>query len=124
MKRIILAVACSLLVATTASAEWDVLFDKNPEPECVGYKIYNSDVSGGPYTEVAECTDLEVKPDGYLHCLVDTPYTTQYFVLTAYAEGYTGMSEYSAEIKSQGQLGAPVGRHTVFVDVNVTVEVN
>ncbi len=93
-----------------AEGAWEIIFHKNPEPSCVGYKVYASAFSGGPYKEVASCTNLVVQEDGFLHCIVNTPHTTQYMVLTAYAENYEQMSDYSVEIRAQGLRYTPSKR--------------
>jgi len=103
------------MLSVPAHADWEILFNPNPESIVAGYKVYESDVSGGPYTEAADCGKpllgdiLPGNDKAYLHCVVSAENLDRvYFVLTAYGPNYEGESNYSEEIRTPIIMSVPV----------------
>ena len=64
-------------------------WDANTEPDLSGYRVYRSQTSGGPYTQIAETTDTNFTDSGL-------PAGSFYYVLTAYSP--SGESPFTSEI--------------------------
>ena len=93
---VLILTLCVLLTVTIAGAESiKLIWDPNTETDLAGYKVYSSNVDGGPYTliqDVGNVTelvlDVTAKPDGPI-----------YYVATAYdlrgnESGYSNQAMY------------------------------
>ncbi len=86
--------------SVASAAQWDIVFDANPEQDLLGYNVYGGIVQSGPYEKLKDCGKPEPSNDMFLHCTIDTPDgdTNWYFVITAYgANPESDESIYSIE---------------------------
>ena len=82
----------------------------NTEPDLAGYKLYQSNVSGGSYTQLGENI-----PKENTEITINESDARMYYVLTAYdAEGLE--SDYSNEVSHNAKPNAP--------NINIVITIN